>query len=297
MKKQKRVYQQVYLQNIDAAVYEARELRAKYVSLGRPDLARDFVVTPTPLRDLADYLWLDKPLVTSESFSAQTRSTPPSANFKKEFRLVRRDGAPGNSEDGFICCPAEWRRRDESARHLADSFAKRLSSAWSVMWMTKKNSDLREQIAKAEKAGKPVAEKSLVRKWALETIWRNFPLEEWATVFPDAALAGDLDFIQEIVRRFKGKDDGLHLATDYLPLAFYWHEFPGAAQVPPLKHWRDKAACEFIRFFTGKSVQALTIERYKRLKRKLGLHIEKPILVSWTEYKRSGMEHVLTARR
>jgi len=272
---------------IDLIVDEARELRAKLLSLGRCDLARRFVTTPTYLRDFADYLWFNKAWVSFE------KRDPPqpqqrivsTAQFKEKFTMTRQDGGPSNSE-----VPGHERRKSALARH---------SEAIWMMWLAKKNSDVQDRIRKAKKAGRTVSVQALEREAAIETGWL-FPLEEWATIFPDAALAGDYDFIERIVQRFKEKDvRPLFRSPECQIIALFWHgfEYLGAVEfIPPLKNWTDKAACEFIRFMSPDN-RAFDVRRYKQWKSDLGLKRERPTLVSEAEYEQRGATHTLKCRR
>ncbi len=74
----------------------------------------------------------------------------------------------------------------------------------------------------------------------------------------------------------------------YGHIAGYWHDFnlDGLARsVPGLKHWSDKAACEFVRF---RSRSDLKIGNYQNYKKELQLHSEKPTLVSQAEWVHDG---------
>ena len=57
------------------------------------------------------------------------------------------------------------------------------------------------------------------------------------------------------------------LHDSYGCIVNYWHnfDFDGLARsVPGLKHWSDKAACEFVRFRTSCDLEAKNYQRYKR---------------------------------
>jgi hypothetical protein len=267
-----------------------RETRRKFIQAGRPDLNRRFLSAPLVLRQLAGCLWRNEPLVgfltRSQALKPGTWRTQEESisalNYPKQFTLTRR------SCENWCEVKEDWYR--EFSRHLLQ------------MWAVKKEADVTRRIKTAGKRRQNVTDKkSIYRQMAIE-LAPMFSLEEWACIFPDAVVAGDTDFIQEITASLrpvicKGKWQ-LPFSKEYLALAIYWHGFRAVGlenKVPPLKHWSDKAACEFVKFATGND--KLELSNYQMHKSRFELHSEKPLLVSYADYASDGTTERLTCSR
>src|SRR5439155_26386587 len=122
------------------------------------------------------------------------------------------------------------------------------------MASAKIKSDLSERWkGRARQGSEIMSQPRMIRELAIETAWR-YPLEEWAMIFPDAALAGDYDFIKRVVARCTDPHAVLDFQYSVIALSWYGFEWLAlASRVPALKHWSDKAACEFVRFMSGKT--------------------------------------------
>ena len=161
---------------------EKRVLRRQAIQSGRLDLARQFLDTPSELRDLADFLWYGVALVTVRG-TAEIEPGPIKWKFQRKFTMQRFDGE---------LRPFTKSREDALSRYV--DTLKEMASA-------KIKSDLSERSkAAARKGSEIMSQPRMIRELAIETAWR-YPLEEWATIFPDAALAGDYDFIKRTVER------------------------------------------------------------------------------------------------
>jgi hypothetical protein len=66
-----------------------------------------------------------------------------------------------------------------------------------------------------------------------------YSIEEWACIFRDAAVAGDIEFIEKIIASLRPVIRGgrwqLPFSKEYIALAIYWSGFH-AVGFPPLKH-------------------------------------------------------------
>lgn len=74
----------------------------------------------------------------------------------------------------------------------------------------------------AEEKSRKAAAKVAIREWAIKNaaLW---PLEEWACIFRDAALAGDVEFIKEIIAAHEAQRIPLDNLTDReMFLALSW---------------------------------------------------------------------------
>jgi hypothetical protein len=122
-----------------------------------------------------------------------------------------------------------------------------------------------------------------------------FTFEEWACVFPDAAQALDYEFINRSVERFRE-----HHSAPSRPISpvrsigIYWHGFEQlrlSDVIPGLKHWSDRAALQWVRFFEGSD--KLSLLGYKKWKSRMRCHSEKPKIIAWARYTREGDTHCL----
>jgi hypothetical protein len=259
-----------------------RAIRAKLVEVGRADLARKLVAAPVALRDFAGFVWGSEAIVTfGKKNNSATGNMSPAAttNFPKQFKLERLEG------------------RQSGGVQQTQDFLNRFGDPLLKMALAKWQSNFIERVRGQQKAGKMnlVDRKAVLRELAIQTA-SAYPLEEWATIFPDAALAGDHEFINEIVARHTQGARPV-LDTRFSSIAFYWYGFDllgKAEKIPPLKHWSDKAACEFVGFISGES---LTVSTYQQRKKRLGLHSEKPTLVTWAEHTHDGKIHRLVCKR
>jgi hypothetical protein len=248
-------------------------------------------ISKKQLAALAEYLWTeagpfpaflgaDQPLEKRDSGNANADDL--SAQFKSEFTLRRAD--------------------NPTQEYLRRRFFERQSDALRQMWVAKRASDFaeRERARARRKAGRVLEKKTVFRQFVIDTAW-FFPFEEWVTIFPDAALADDYDFIQKIVRQHRDKvrTRVSLFPAEYQPIAFFWHGFEsvGLAVVPPLKYWSDKAAREFVRFMNQYTEKGFEISRYKKCKSRLHLRSETPVLVSRAEYVCDGGGHTLKCWR
>jgi hypothetical protein len=258
-----------------------RAIRASLVEVGRADLGRKLLAAPVALRDFAGFVWGNQAIVTfGKKNDCVTGNMSPAAttNFPKQFKLERLEG-----------------RR--SGRVQTQDFLNRFGDPLLKMALAKWQSNFIERARAQQKAGKMnlVDRTAVLRELAIQTALA-YPLEEWATIFPDAALAGDHEFIKEIVARHT-QDARPLLDTRFTSIAFYWYGFDllgKAEKIPPLKHWSDKAACEFVGFISGES---LTVSTYQQRKKRLGLHSEKPTLITWAEHTQDGKIHHLVCKR
>jgi hypothetical protein len=252
------------------------EIRAELKAAGRFDLACGYLKAPAALRDLADYLWGGK------SFVYFGRKHPPPTEldvallgrFPRHFVLRRNDSAEPNINS------AEILLRDFAEPLIESVFAK-------------VRARFRDRIRpRTKRRPSPLNEKAVVREWAIELSWL-YPLEEWACIFPAAALAGDQTFIEAILARSE-RDKLLDNAD--IAIAIYWYGCPWRYpdDIPPLRHWSDKAACEFVAFITGERV---SVQAYKMRKSRLGLTSTKPTVVGFAEYNYSRQIHCLTCKR
>jgi len=294
-----------------------KEIRDKFKQAGRLDLARKYLKLPTELRELADVLWYNKPLgriswekrkvrfswekkipasftkkVTFSLKAIQTRKTEPASatNFPlKQFTLIRSDGAPGEKITGKCSDrqpavimrgpPPTWPLKAAAIAKVASNFFERSKAA---------------QRTRTVFSSPAAALKEMV----IQLAPLLFTFEECACMFPDAALAGDYDFIERTVTRYR-QPDPLE-DRDVRSMGLYWYGFEalGAADViPPLRQWSDKAQCEFVRWHNGPQDDKLKLGAYRERKTRLGLHSEKPTLVTWAEYIREGDRHCLMCKR
>ena len=262
-----------------------RELRAEAKEGGQPDLARKFLQAPAVLRDLAGFLWRDEPFVIVDSPAIMfaggwarvtARQLSDAQSYSERFKLEY-------SEEATIVC----RRPPITAR--AGLF---------TMHLMKLQHDVRERLIKAGKAGRFNGDplKLELRELAIECAWM-LPFEEWACIFPDAAMAEDYDFVLRItaahrdgppITAFRGHCDWIARCWDSFQILGL------ARKVPALKNWSDKAACEFVGFISGERIK---ISKYQKCKQRLGLHSEKPTLVTFAGYTRDGRIHRLTCKR
>ena len=240
------------------------------------------LVAPAVLRDFAGFLWGNEAIVTfSNKDNRVTEDISPATaiNFPKQFKLERVEG---RERSGDV-------RTQDFLNRFGDPILKMAFARW--------QSNFIERLRAQQKSGKMnlVDGKVVLRELAIQTA-AAYPLEEWATIFPDAALAGDYEFIKEIVARYA---EGARPMLDarFTSIALYWYGFDlleKAKKIPPLKHWSDKAACEFVGFISGES---LTVSTYQQRKKRLGLHSEKPTLVTWAEHTHDSKTHCLVCKR
>jgi hypothetical protein len=237
-----------------------RERRTKLKKAGRLDLARKFLVAPTDLRDLAGFLWRNEAIVTvHEKHGLDAKKVAPT-DFPKQFALRAGTKRYG---DGLT-----FARIDQL---VAAAKAKFLSNF-------------------IQRTKGPIDEKSVVREFAIQFAWM-WPLEEWVCIFPEAALAGDTDFIEKILALHGTGPQSLDHIDAVIVLNWNGtHE----DTVPPLKYWSDQAACEFVCFFTSEDLKLLA---YKKRKQRLGLRSEKPVLVTFAECSQRNEKRLLSCSR
>jgi len=275
---------------IEAAEQRLREIRADFKAVGRLDLVCEFLKAPAALKRLADYLWCDKSL----RLFGQKCPFPPKLDVAllnrcpQRFVLQRSDSIEPNRDF------AEILMRGDFAEQLTDIIFAKVRSKF--------RGRMRYHAKKRRKSVLDL--KALVREWAVEISWL-YPLEEWACIFPAALLARDEAFIQEITNIRSQSDTVLDLA-----IAIYWYSWPrqdrhhvGLGQaglpslpndIPPLMHWSNKAACEFVTYRTGKEISP---EVHKKQQSNFGLRIAKPTIVGSANYKYDGQIHSLTCER
>jgi hypothetical protein len=254
-----------------------RELRYKLKQAGRLDLARKFLQAPGPLRDLADLLWYNEAIVAFPDAHGRPLSA---ADFpEKRFRLIHSDvhvltAVRSDGQPAMIKLPPIGRLIELSTALLRSKFAWR---------------------SKGVQRGRSAKELFMI-----EMAPSLFAFEEWACIFPDAALAGDYDFIERIVARFRDPRAWPLEDKDLLSIGLYWDSFKAlgsADMIPPLKHWKDRAACEFVRFITRTRDHELTLAAYQKRKSRLRLHSKKPTLVTGARYICEGDTHSLKCWR
>ena len=266
------------------------EVRKKLKQAGRLDLARKYLEAPTALRDVAGLLWRNEALVAfqEKDDSDEKSKAVSAADFpEKQFTLTRSDSSPwekftvkrSDGKSATMTLPAIEVLVEMRLAKFCANIAERLN-------------------ARARRNNAVFDEKQFYREFMIESWWM-FSLEEWACVFPDVALAGDRDFIEQIVKQFGKTPPDWTNDRDIKSIGVFWHGFElldTADTIPPLKHWSRKAACEFVRFFNGDDKLSLTA--YKERKTRLRLHSEKPKLVTWAEYTRKGSDtHRLVCKR
>ena len=235
------------------------ERRGEMIKTGQSGLARQFLNTPAELRELAGCLWYGRPAV----FTEQTMMIP-SRPSKSRIRCeVKSLPINGRSPRKF-----ELVRSDESeTRPLTKSRADAIASRFDAvkpMIAAKAKSDF---LDATRKRGETINKPKIIRELAIKIAPWSYPLEEWATIFPDAALAKDYDFIKRIVDQFV---EPPVYDICYWAIAFSWDGFECFGlpnQVPPLKHWRDKAACEYVSWKIGESI---SIDAYRRPRKSWG---------------------------
>jgi hypothetical protein len=95
-------------------------------------------------------------------------------NFPKQFNLERVEG------------------RERSGHVQTQDFLNRFGDPLSKMAFAKWQSNFIERFRAQQKSGKTnlIDGKAVLRELAIQ-VAAAYPLEEWATIFPDAALAGD----------------------------------------------------------------------------------------------------------
>jgi len=251
-----------------------REIRAELKKAGRLDLARKFLEAPTELKDLAGILWFNEPLVTfkRKDSDAKTNAVSPT-DFPKRFELERTEGKP-------------------LTLHTID-FHEEIAMPMLKMALAKIESKIAERVRRG-------SETDATREMAIKcaSLW---PLEEWACVFPDAALAGDIEFIKKIIASHEQRNVyGVYseLKDHDTDLAACWHNSvllsASGDEVPALKYWSDKAACEFVAWQCGDSI---SMDAYKARKNNLRLHSERPKLVTFANYTRRDKKHLLYCER
>jgi hypothetical protein len=189
------------------------------------------------------------------------------------------------------------RSDDDETLGLTKSREDTLMSSWDAvkpMIAAKIRSDVLDRHSAARRHGEIISEQEMVRELAIETARWRYTLEEWATIFPDAALAGDYDFIRRIVGKWT---EPPAIDLRYWVIACFWHGFESVGlgnRVPPLKHWSNKAARELVAFWCA---EPISVDAYKALKKKMGRRSEKPKLVTFATYTRRGKEHLLHCER
>ena len=265
-----------------------RETRRKFIQAGRPDLNRRFLSAPAFLRQLAGVLWRNEPLV---GFLTRSQALKPGTWRKEEQESISGLNYPKKFTLTRSSCE-NWLQvnEDSCGRHLLQ------------MWAVKKEVDVTRRIKRAGKRRENVTdEKSIWRQVAIE-LAPMYSLEEWSCIFPDAVAAGDTEFIEEIIASLRPVIlEGrwrLRFSKEYLALAIYWHGFHAVGlenKVPPLKHWSDKAAWQFVKFATGND--KLELSNYQQHKAGFELHSEKPVLVGFADYSSDGTIKRLTYRR
>jgi hypothetical protein len=266
------------------------EIRAGLKRVGRSALARKFggwlppahryLKAPKELVEIAGFLWRNEPMIIFERNSdAQPNAKPTVTKYLERFTLKY----------------SELPR----TRFITNDLARQVA-AIAKMYLAKIQSDVRDRWRKAINSGraKEVDVRAALREILIKSAWL-YPLHEWACIFPDAAAAGDHQFITEMVEAaVSGKyTPPAKLDGYYGHIAGYWHDFnlDGLARsVPGLKHWSEKAACEFVSF---RSRHDLELRNYRHYKKGLQLHSEKPTLVSRAEYVHDGELHELRCRR
>jgi hypothetical protein len=273
-----------------------REIRAELKQGGRVDLARKFLQAPAVLRDLAGFLWRDEPFVIVDS---------PAIMFAGALSpMVTARQLPSDAQsysERFSLEYSEERTRVDRRPPIT------LTNDLFTMHLNKLQHDVRERLIKADKAGRlngdPV--KLALREIAIECAWM-LPLEEWACIFPDAAMAEDYDFILRITAAHRDGPTSTAFRGHCGWIARCWDSFEILGlerQVPALKHWSDKAACEFVGFISGERIRISSqaanaaLAKYQKCKQRLGCHSEKPTLVTFAKYTRDGRVHRLTCNR
>jgi hypothetical protein len=266
-----------------------RDLRREMIKAGRLELARQSLRTPMELEDLAGFLWYGRPMVVMEETMIPSRPLKRSIRFPVKPQSINR-----KFPKKFVMTQC-----DGESRPLTKSRAVAITNQWhavKAMIAKKVRSDLFDRLKVAARGGGEIIDQpKMIRELAIETARWRYPLEEWATIFPDAALAGDYDFIKRIVDQWT---EPAPLDLQYWAIAFFWNGFESvglASRVPPLKYWRDKAACEFVSWkCRGDSI---SIDAYKACKKKLGLRSGKPKLVTFAEYTRQRKDYRLYCER
>jgi hypothetical protein len=251
------------------ALAELRAKRTKLKQAGRLDLARKYLRAPVQLNYLTKVLWLKKTPGGPPLFQPDTRIVfSPGYNFPKRFDLERAEGEP-------------------PVLHAADFH---IEVALPMYRIVLAKFILGQRTAK--KSGK-----TAVREWAIKCagLW---PLEEWACIFPDAALAGDIEFIKKVIAAHEAEPNPFSILNDRETiLAATWSSSvllsTSGDMVPPTKYFSDSAARELVRWSFADG-EGWSLGAYQQLKKRLGLHKEKPTFVTWATYRREGNTHRLS---
>jgi len=271
----------------------ARAARNELIRRGALRIAREYLTTPTKLRDLANFLFYDEPLVTTFENASKSKADPSALNFPKKFKMERcnvsisleerlakwMERVPENDADAIVHIAAEKAKNKVTERFRFGMVKTAEMVAKLPEIFHGKQSDL---MIGGDYYEAKFTRAKLIRAQAIETAWL-YPLEEWAMIFPDAALAGDHDFIKQVVERCSNPPRALDLENTVVAVSWHGFEWLGISkQAPPLRHWSDQAAREFVTFTCGKE---LTEPAYKNRKNDMRLRSNKPTLVSFAEIK------------
>jgi len=270
-----------FIENRDALREHEKKARAcskELIAAGELRIARHFLEAPADLKDLADLLFYGEPILMLTDKKTETKGAPTAASFPKKFKLKH---SKVTKSFEFPSAHAEQIADTAAAKvksKIIERFRKGLRETADVLKkFPELLSDGSMPSAGRDSYDLKFSQTKMIREQAIETAWL-YPLEEWAMIFPDAALAGDCDFIIRVVDRCKNPPKALDSINSLIAVS--WHGFEQlklADRVPPLKYWSDQAACEFVSFMMGKDIALTT---YKNRKSDLRLHSEKPTLVS-----------------
>ena len=274
-----------YKHRIDGLA-ELRSKQTKLKQAGRMDLALKCVTAPVQLEWVAKVLWSTRRTGPSPVSEFETQIVfSPGYNFPKRFDLERSEGH------------GEERRVPHIADLNTDNILTLIKVARQKFLFMADREFLSCVAQPANEKSRKAAVKVAIRKWAIKnaTLWS---LEEWACIFRDAALAGDVEFIKKIIAAHEAQRSPLDDLTDReMFLALSWERLiqrsSSGDMVPPTKYWSDMAARELVRWRFGLP-EAWSLGAYQQLKRRLGLHKEKATFVASANYLREGNTHRLS---
>jgi hypothetical protein len=269
-----------------------REIRDELKQEGRLDLARKYLYPLAQLKDLAGLFWRNEALAacSHQNHLFFGRFKPAlAADFpEKRFTLIR-------SGEQITLERSDGKRAKIRLLWFDETFEE--------MRVAKIASNVAERLKAAQRRGAPsTPHAAAVKEVFIEIAPVFFSFEECACIFPDAALADDHNFIQRIVERYRNRRPFDPFEDrDVRTIGLYWHGFKldGAAErilpPPPLKHWSDRAACEFVRFKEGND--KVSLGAYKERKKRARHHSERLTLVTGARYTREGGSHCLKCWR
>ena len=271
---------------IAARLAEAKRLYSEF----REAEEADYKGKQALLKKLAGYFWRNEEFVASEKNDSDTDSKSVSvADFPERFTLIRLGKKiTVESLDGQT--PASGHETTGTDPGIYVPLMRAIEIAFAK--------DLEERAKAAQMRGSTFTVVDAIKESQILLAPFLFTIEEWARIFPDAARADDYDFIDRSVRSFRKQQPSRLENRDIRSIGFFWHGFQMLGigdMIPPLKHWSDRAACEWVRFYLRE--HTLKLVAYKQRKSRTRLHSEKPTLVTGARYVCEGDAHILKCWR